>query len=150
MPAWSYWFQLDLARVVYILPDELTRLWRHAHQGHAIRRVKPMPRSLRNDGYHPSAERDGLRRLVAMREIERCSAVEDVHQFVGLGMAFPAGVAGEFRGEDRAVAVGRYPRPAALAVRAIRLRRAAAKNPELCQLSIEINDGDHGRSSIPQ
>src|SRR5262245_39693057 len=102
-----------------------------------------MPRSLRNDRHHAGAERERLGGLVAMRDIERRRAIKDVHQLIALWMAFPSASAGEFGGEDRAVAIGPHPRRAALALCEGRLRRAAKKHPELRQLPIEIDDSDH-------
>jgi hypothetical protein len=49
--------------------------------------------------------------------VQNRAAVDDLHELVAAGMAFPGRVTGEFRAEDIAVAVGRQRDEGTLALR---------------------------------
>src|SRR5438105_13994012 len=85
------------------------------------RRVKAVPRTLRNDGDHSSTERERLRPVLA-GDFQCRSAVEDVNKLVAGEMGFPMIFTRELDGEKGAVAVGSQSCAASLSILDRRLR----------------------------
>src|SRR5277367_1567476 len=69
-------------RIVGVGSDMIGRPGRRGHQRHPIRRAKAMPGSLWDDGHHPGADRDGLRRPVLDDDIQGRRPVKNVHKLV--------------------------------------------------------------------
>ncbi len=90
---------------------------RLGHLRRALRRVKAVPCTLRNDSDHPGTERERLRRPVVAHDFQGHGAVEDVNQLVAGEMAFPMIFPRGLEGQKEAVAVGSQLRDASLAIR---------------------------------
>src|SRR5437763_1538599 len=93
------------AGVVDIELDMLARKRACGSLRRAIRRVKAVPRPLRNDSHHSRAEQERLRRPVIAYDFQGRRAVEDMNQLVAARMGFPMIFPRELDGEKEAVAV---------------------------------------------
>src|ERR1700730_12873107 len=126
-------------RVVDIELDDLAGEGCCGHQRDSLRRLKPVPSSLRINRDHPGAEREGLGPILA-KDFQGRSAVEDVDQLVtremGLPMAFPR----KLGDAKTAIAVGRQSSRTPLSIRHRRLRGPSTEHRQLLELGIEIDD----------
>src|SRR5438132_4855727 len=112
---------LDRPRVVDIEIDNLAGRGRSGHQRPALRRVKAVPRTLRDDSDHSGAKPERLGPVVA-HDFQGRGAVQDVDQLVAGQMGFPMTFPRELGGEKGAVAVGSQSRDAPLSLRHRRMR----------------------------
>src|SRR5438132_2270417 len=133
---------LDRPRVVDIEIDNLAGRGRSGHQRHALRRVKAVPRTLRDDSDHSGAKPERLGPVVA-HDFQGRGAVQDVDQLVAGQMGFPMTFPRELGGEKGAVAIGSQSSAASLAIRHRRLRGPSTKHGQLREFRVEIDDTGH-------
>ena len=105
----------DRRRVLDNDPQVFGGLRCRCHHAHAVGRIELVPDALRHDRHHPAAERQALPALRG-HQVQRRRAIDDLHDLVALRMPLPGASAGEFGGEDRAVAIGRQPGEGPLAL----------------------------------
>src|SRR5437867_1242783 len=134
---------LDRPRVVDIEIDNLSGRGRSGHQRHALRRVKAVPRTLRDDSDHSGAKPERLGPVVA-HDFQGRGAVQDVDQLVAGQMGFPMTFPRELGGEKGAVAIGSQSSAASLAIRHRRLRGPSTEHGQLREFRVEVDDA--GRS----
>src|SRR5216683_6516399 len=97
----SGWLALYRPRVLDIELDMLDGKGRRGHYRHALRRVKAVPRTLRNNNDHSCAKRERLGPVLA-DDFQGRRAVEDVDQLVAGQMGFPMILPRELDGEQGA------------------------------------------------
>src|SRR6266446_2154511 len=102
----SYRLALYRPRVVDIELDMLAGEGRRGDLRRALRRVKAVPHTLRNDSDHSGAKRKRLGRPVVAHDFQGRSAVEDVNKLVAAEMGFPMIFTRELDREKGTVAVG--------------------------------------------
>src|SRR5262245_14333902 len=134
----------ERSRILDIDCQMLRWLRRRGHQAYPLTRVEAVPRPLRHDDDHSGAHRVGFRTIVR-HGVECCRAVDDLHELVAVGMAFPRSVAGKFRAEDIAVAKRGQRREGStrLSLDLGHLRSAPAQQRQFVELGLEIQNRDH-------
>src|SRR5436309_929128 len=130
---------LDRPRVVDIEIDNLSGRGRSGHQRHALRRVKAVPRTLRDDSDHSGAKHEGLRRPVVADNFKGLRTVENVNQLV-LRMCFPMTRPCGLTGDEDPVAIRAQLRPTAPALRPLCLRCQSTEHGQLRKFRGEIDD----------
>src|SRR5439155_8477364 len=86
-------------------------------------------------------------RPVRGHQVHRRGAIDDLHQLVAAPVALPWSAAGEFGGEDAAVAVLGELREGPFPFGFSRGRRSPVQHVELGELALDIHDRDHASPS---